>query len=210
MSEVYLDDFTDEKGNVIIGVSPRGSVINEKNEERARNTYQFNINPQNFKDINYSIKLPIYNLTKNRKKGEKVGEIIIKGDNTPALLITSTNPWSNNGFRTDYNKIKYDNYDQLDVIEGIQFYSQGDAVPVIFENINKEYIEKIDKYKLTDSKGIEGWAYKIKIKEEKKGLEDGTEVKAFDIYYGIEKEDGSIVKAEGVDKREIKLYYSIY
>lgn len=205
--EVYLESIKDSENKDIIKVVSAGAY-NDSNEP-ARDKYTLSIEGKYFaEDYNLSIKLPIYKLTENREKGEQLGEITIVGENTPHLRVNDAPQWYLEGYKTDYNVLKYDNYSQPLEIDGIEFYSQGKVVPVFIEDINHTYIESVTPYQ-EDKDGELVWKYRIKFKEDKRDLDNYTEGKLFDIYYG-EYKNGEITKKENAQKREITLRYGIY
>ncbi|MRI62713.1 hypothetical protein EDM00_01685 [Ornithobacterium rhinotracheale] len=218
ISEVFLENMkiNDYDEFNLLKVEARGDYSEELNAPK-RNKYQLTIDSSPFrKDPNFTFKIPIYTLNENREKGEKLGEILVEGTKTPNLPVQrdiTGNPWSEYRYKTDFDVIKYNIYDEniAEEIDNIKFYVQGIVTPVVIENINSNYIESVTPY-LDESEGKATWKYRIKmnkqsVEEDKRNRNFNMEFKGFDVYAG-EIKNGEIVKRKDAEKREIKISYN--
>ncbi|MGQ1945041.1 lipoprotein [Ornithobacterium rhinotracheale] len=217
ISEVYLEniklDVNDEFP--LLRVEPKGNYIDELRQNK-RNKYIITIDSAPFrKNPSYTFQIPIYKLTENREKGEKIGEITVRGSQQISLGVLRTNPFSENRYKTDFDKINYNVYapELAETLDNIKFYIQGVETPAIFENTNARYIKNIEPYK-EDENGEQVWKYRLHLN--KAEFEDdrdrrnfNIEFKAFDVYPAVEK-DGKLVKKEGSQPTEVYFTYNFY
>lgn len=186
---VIIDTVKDEKDKDI------NIILAERQEDGQK--YKLTIitaGLKKSKNLNYKIVMPFYK-NNNGKKGEKLGDIVFKGDNLPYPVgggrYTSIEPITKSdlfifkkGGGYEGNKIN------------LGFEIQGVDSPVFITNINLDYFE--GEAKIQD-RGWYGKGWELIIKKEKIDELTKAPVHAFDVYEGIS--DG--LKKEGVEKREI-------
>lgn len=181
-----IKDEKDEKVNLIQA---------EKQEDGQK--YKLTIMTAGFKKdeiADYSIVMPFYK-DKNGEKGEKLGEVIFRGDKRPYPVGGGRYTSIESISQTDLFVFKKGGGYEKNKIS-LTFEIQGKGSPVFITNTNLEYFEK--EAKMQD-RGWYGKYWELIVKKDKMNEITEKAIHAFDVYEGLS--DG--VKKEGAIKREV-------